>query len=358
MALKEYGVWTATAVRAIPETAADDPHSPHIHLFYDDGTGGGEYDGARRASINVKSQSAISELVVWIDLNFKHPITEKLAELQPGFRKLENKPNGLALDYIRGNLIDLKKGRILPHDIPGTENDVLDLVMPLLDAAVDRRATIHLFGEPYLPSRQGIHDVHMNQGSAGRFARFNGVWQDGGMFIQNNDGTYTAILIAFASQAAHTDELTGNALPGSPNLKQLILDQQPPLTGGEEQPVITPPIPMEMNVALVGALVNPIGPEGTPAHTGSPETVWLMNRSPKPVNLKGWSILNKTEQVRLIAEEVILPTGGIHAVEMGNVPLSNKGGLLTLLDDKGIKIDGVSYTKQQAQKEGYVVIFR
>ncbi|MCI5220396.1 MAG: DUF2278 family protein [Candidatus Electrothrix sp. LOE2] len=185
---------------------------------------------------------------------------------------------------------------------------------------------------------------------------YNGVWQDGGVFIQNSDGTYTAILIAFASQTAHTDELTGNALPGSCNLKQLILGE--PCGGDEHDDDDKDKIQGEMNVALVGALVNPIGPESTPAHTGSPETVWLMNRSPNPVNLKGWSILNKTEQVRLIAEDVTLPPGGIHAVEMGNVPLSNKGGLLTLLDNKGIKIDGVSYTKQQAQKEGYVVIFR
>lgn len=349
MALKEYGVWTAKAVRVTAEGAADDPNSPHIHLFYDDGTGG-EYDGARRASINVKSGSAISELVVYIDLNFQHPITEKLAELKPGFLKLENKKNGLALDYIRGNLIkDMKKGRILPHDIPGTENDVLDLIKPLLDAAVARKATVHLFGEPYLPGRQGIHDVHMNQGSTGSFARYNGVWQDGGVFIQNSDGTYTAILIAFASQAAHTDEVTGNALPGSCNLKQLILNEP---CGTVVDPV------EEMNIALVGALVNPIGPEGTPAHTGRPETVWLMNRSPNSVNLKGWSILNKAEQVRQITEDVTLPPGGIHAIEMGNVPLSNKGGLLTLLDNNGIKIDGVSYTKQQAEKEGYVVIFR
>lgn len=355
MALKEYGVWTAKAVRVTAQPASEDSKSPHIHLFYDDGTGG-EYDSARRASINVKSGSAISELVVYIDLNFQHPITKNLAELQPGFLKLENKPNGLALDYIRGNLVDPKTGRILPHDIPGKENDVLDLVKPLLDAAVARGATVHLFGEPYLPSRQGIHDVHMNQGSTGGFAKFNGVWQDGGMFIQNSDGTYTAILIAFASQAAHTDERTGDALPGSCNLKQLILGEA--CGGDEHDDDDKDKIQGEMNVALVGALVNPIGPEGTPAHTGRPETLWLMNRSPKPVNLKGWSILNKAEQVRLIAEDVTLPPGGIHAVEMGNVPLSNKGGLLTLLDDKGIKIDGVSYTKQQAQKEGYVVIFR
>jgi uncharacterized protein YukJ len=345
MSLKEYGVWTGKAVRVSAETAADDPHTPHIHLFYDDGTGG-EYDNARRASINVKSGSAISELVVWINLNFTHTITEKLSALNQGFTPLENKANGIALDYIRGNMMNLKEGRVLPHDIPGQENDVLDLVFPLLKSAVQRQAVVHLFGEPYLPARQGIHDVHMNQGSAGRFTKYNGVWQDGGLFIENSDGSYTSILIAFASQAAHTDESTGNALPGSNNLKQLITHSGEPV------------IADDLRVAIIGALVNPVGAENTPHHTGRPETVWLMNRSPTPISLKGWSILNKSEKVQPMADEIVLAPGGIHTVEMNKAPLSNKGGLLTLLDNNGVKVDGVNYTRKQALQEGYITLFR
>lgn len=345
MSLEEYGVWTGKAVRVSAETAQDDPHSPHIHLFYDDGTGG-EYDHARRASINVKSGSAISELVVWIDLNFNHPITEKFAELKQGFTRLESTVNGLALDYIRGNLIVLKNGRVLPHDIPGTENDVLDLVLPLLESAAQRQAMVYIYGEPYLPSRQGIHDVHMNQGSVGSFTKYDGVWQDGGLFIRNSNGSYTAIFIAFASQAAHTDESTGNTLQGSSNLKQLITDS------GEA------PISDDLRIGIVGALINPIGPENTPQHTGRPETVWLMNCSPEPINLKGWSILNKSEITQPIAEEIVLSPGQFHTVIMDKAPLSNKGGFLTLLDDNGLKVDGVSYTKEQTRKEGYIVLFR
>lgn len=345
MSLKEYGVWTGKAVRVSAETAADDPHTPHIHLFYDDGTGG-EYDHARRASINVKSGSAISELVVWVNLNFSHTITEKLSTLKQGFTPLENNANGTALDYIRGNMMNLKEGRVLPHDIPGKENDVLDLVLPLLESAVQRQAVVHLFGEPYLPARQGIHDVHMNQGSVGRFTKYNGVWQDGGLFIQNSDGSYTSILIAFASQAAHTDESTGNALPGSSNLKQLITHSGEPV------------IADDLRVAIIGALVNPVGAENTPHHTGRPETVWLINRSPAPISLKGWAILNKSEQVQPLAEEIVLAPGGIHTVEMNKAPLSNKGGLLTLLDNNGVKVDGVNYTRKQAQQEGYITLFR
>lgn len=345
MSLEEYGVWTGRAVRVSAETALDDPHSPHIHLFYDDGTGG-DFGNARRASVNVKSLSAISELVVWVDLNFNHPITEKLAELEHGFTRLERTANGLALDYIRGNLIELEDGRILPHDIPGAENDVLDLVLPILQAAVQRQAVVHLFGEPYLPDRQGIHDVHMNQGSAGNFTRYNGTWQDGGLFIKNSDGSYTAIFIAFASQAAHTDESTGNALAGSSNLGQLI-------SGSSESPISD-----ERRVAVIGALVNPLGPEGTPQHTGRPETVWLMNCSPDSININGWSILNKVENAQPIVEDIVLLPGQLHTVVMTEAPLSNKGGLITLLDNNGLKVDGVSYTKSQAQKEGYIVLFR
>ena len=351
MSLKEYGVWTGKAVRVSAETAEDDPNTPHIHLFYDDGTGG-KYDHARRASINVKSGSAISELVVWVNLNFTHSVTEKLSALKQGFTRLKSNSNGIALDYIRGNMMNLKDGLVLPHDIPGKENDVLDLVLPLLESAVQRQAVVHLFGEPYLPARQGIHDIHMNQGSAGKFTKYNGIWQDGGLFIENSDGSYTSILIAFASQAAHTDETKGNALPGSSNLKQLIFNSGEPIIPGE------PIIADDLRVAIIGALVNPIGAENTAKHTGRPETVWLMNRSPAPINLKGWSILNKSEKAQPLAEEIALAPGGIHTVEMDKAPLSNKGGLLTLLDNNGVKVDGVSYTRKQAQQEGYIVLFR
>ena len=34
------------------------------------------------------------------------------------------------------------------------------------------------------------------------------------------------------------------------------------------------------------------------------------------------------------------------------VQLSNKGGLITLLDGAGLKVDGVAYTKEQANTEG------
>ena len=35
----------------------------------------------------------------------------------------------------------------------------------------------------------------------------------------------------------------------------------------------------------------------------------------------------------------------------------NKGGIITLLDDQGLKVDGVSYTKSQARHPGWTIKF-
>ena len=37
--------------------------------------------------------------------------------------------------------------------------------------------------------------------------------------------------------------------------------------------------------------------------------------------------------------------------------LSNEGGIITLLNARSIKVHGVSYTKEQAQKQGWTLLF-
>jgi hypothetical protein len=37
--------------------------------------------------------------------------------------------------------------------------------------------------------------------------------------------------------------------------------------------------------------------------------------------------------------------------------LGNKGGSITLLDSAGLKVSGVAYTADQAQREGWTVTF-
>ncbi|HEU0220825.1 MAG TPA: DUF2278 family protein [Paracoccaceae bacterium] len=349
MPLSEYGLWVARPVRVSAERAAEDPTSPHIHLFYDDG-GGGAFGGARRASINVKSQSRISELVYWHTPDFRHPLTSHLPGLAPGFRRIESRPGDLALDYLRGNLVDFARGRILPHDVAGAPNDIIDFVMPELQAAIHRGATAYLFGEPY-DDHQGIHDIHMNQGSAAQFARYNGVWQDGAVILHYPfENRFAALFFAFASQAVHTDERSGHALAGSQTFAELL--------GEAVEPGRVPPIAEDRRVAIVAALINPVGSENMPDSIGQPETVYLLNRSGQGISLAGWSILNRMDEAHVLSGDVWLAAGEMCGVTLGQVALSNQGGVISLLDPEGIKVDGVSYTAADAAEEGRLVLFR
>ncbi|MCW2308144.1 DUF2278 family protein [Rhodobium gokarnense] len=348
MPIDRYGIWCGQAVRVTAETNADDAETPHIHLFYNDG-GGKDF----RASINVKSTAAISELALYKDEHFSHPVLQLLPEVSPGFHQLPPKPNSLAIDYIRSNLLDFSEGLLLPHDIPGRENDLLDLMLPTLRQAAEKKSKVFLFGEPY-SGNDGIHDVHMNQGNARSFEKYNGVWQDGGLIIEDTDNDrHIAIWLAFGSQAVHTDEKTGNALPGSQLVAELL---------GKDRPIPPRPdievIPEDLPVAIVSALVNPIGGENQDAHSGRPELVYLLNRTTSGISLAGWQLLNRNDDPRVLSSDVWLAPGDVRAVTMGDVPLSNSGGLISLLDPDGTKVDGVSYTRDDAKNEGQIVLFR
>jgi hypothetical protein len=39
------------------------------------------------------------------------------------------------------------------------------------------------------------------------------------------------------------------------------------------------------------------------------------------------------------------------------VELSNRGGIITLLDPRGMKVHGVAYTREQADRDGWTVVF-
>ena len=54
----------------------------------------------------------------------------------------------------------------------------------------------------------------MNQGNSGPFAADDGAWQDGGLMLHfPAQNQWVAILLAFQSQAWHTDDRTGHTLP-------------------------------------------------------------------------------------------------------------------------------------------------
>jgi hypothetical protein len=104
-------------------------------------------------------------------------------------------------------------------------------------------------------------------------------------------------------------------------------------------------------VRIAAALVNPIG--GAPEQ----ETATLINTSGNVVDLGGWALLDRLKR-RMPLEQVILPPGEAIRVRLRDpVQLGNRGGLLTLLDPAGLKVDGVAYTEEQAAEEGRTIVF-
>jgi uncharacterized protein YukJ len=273
--------------------------------------------------------------------NFTHPVTAGLAEADFGFTALPPGAGGLALDFIRGNLLDPSQMTPLPLGASGPDNDLNEkLERQVQQALAEEDAVMYAFGEPWGPESQadryfgfrpghGIHDIHMNQGNAPGFVDQDGVWQDGALLMQfPSQQRWAAVFLAFQSQTFHTDDATGHRLE-------------------------TPVEKDELPVAIVAALVNSRGDEVMG------ETVTLINRLDRETALDGWNLADKNKR-RKSLDGIRLAAHGTAVVPIrqnSEMQLSNSGGIITLLDPEGIKIHGVSYTKQDAAREGWLILF-
>ena len=335
MPLERYGVLKGEVVDARRE---DDPDTPHYQVQV-------RADNASfRIAVNVKSKMSPSELLFLVDERFRHPVIAHLPGLPHGFTELRREPGGPALDFIRGNLFDRLRLRPLPHNLPGADNDLSDRIEHYVARA--RRepgSEVYAFGERWGPEQDkrdkifgflpgnGIHDIHMNQGNHPQFARDDGVWQDGALIFRfPATDQWVAVFLAFQSQAWHTDDRTGHAISG-------------------REPVSGPAEPDRL-VRIVGALVNPAGP------APEPETVTLLNTSPQAIGLDRWQIADRLKNKQALTGTIAAGATLVVPVRPP-VQLGNRGGIITLLDDRGLKVDGVSYTEPEAQHEGWTLVF-
>ena len=101
---------------------------------------------------------------------------------------------------------------------------------------------------------------------------------------------------------------------------------------------------------IIAALVNDV-------RTPERETVTLLNTADVAVQLDGWMIKDKQKNTMTLSGTIA--AGATMSIEI-NPPtaLSNKGGIITLLNVDGVKVHGVSYTKGQARQPGRTIPFQ
>ena len=346
MPLKNYGILKGKAIEVRPGAG----QNPHYQVYIVDDTT--DY----RIAINVQSKLSPSELEYLIDDRFNHPITTLLEEAPLGFTKVASKPGTSAIDYIRGNLFDRTKMRPLPFNVPGLDNDLNEKIDSVMQRAVaDEEAIVYAFGERWGPEKNkkdkyfgflpgnGIHDIHMNQSNVGNFVKDDGVWQDGAVLVHfPTPNQWIAVFLKFQSQGWHTDDKTGHKI-GPP-----VPDVPPDIPIPPQPPLPTTDDPQGL-VRIVGALVNAV-------QSPEVEVVTLLNTSPREIDLKGWALLDGQKNRQKLSGK--LGGGEARAIRVEKpVALSNKGGLITIVDETGLKVDGVSYTKAQASTPGWTIVF-
>ncbi len=165
-------------------------------------------------AVNIQSMDG-SEVLYAIEKGFTPPDAGGLAGLNGGVTPLQSAPGGLALDFVREQIAGMPmvtraQMTLLPKETVDRVRALAleNAVVALLDAAVaDGSATVYAFGSAFSDNGvvDGIHDIHMNQGnSANNHGGDNGVWQDGGLFLEMQGG-FTAVFIAFQTESWVTD---------------------------------------------------------------------------------------------------------------------------------------------------------
>jgi uncharacterized protein YukJ len=336
MSLKKYGVLTGRVLDTRAEGGTD---SPHFQILVH-----GDVD--YRVAVNVLSQQAPSELLYVADEAFDHPLLHGLADRPDGLSRLASVPGSGALDYIRGNLCDREELRPLPATAPGPDNDLADKLHHYVDRAqADPASRLHAFGQRWGPENgtrdeifgflpgNGVHDIHMNQGNTRAFRHDDGVWQDGGLLLHYPGARqWVAIFLAFQSQSWHTDDHTGHARPEA---------AAGPLPGPGEPDHV---------VRIVAAQV------AGGRELGS-ATVTLLNSGPRALDLAGWTLMDAQKQ-QMMLPSTRLPAGETTRIQVQPpVRLNGQGGLLTLLDPAGLKVDGVAYTARQSEAADRTIVF-
>ena len=329
----------------------DDLSTPHLQIRVVDG-----HNQAWRAPVNVLSGDHSRVIFHRADPLQNHPLLAALPQVTAGFTLLPpaSRSASSALDYFRAPLFDWPTGVAVPSTGPGANDDLQDVLITYLQQLRDQDGELFVFGAKFpepgqqpaprpidheFHTVQGIHDIHMNQGNQrpGPFAKDNGVFQDGGLVLKF--GTrHVGLFIRFETQWLPTDNATGHRSSGA---QPIPAGGSPDAGGGGGPTPVTHP-----TVYIERALVNPKGEDP------GKEVVVIGNTTTASVDLTGWSIVDKNNNIEVL-RGVLLPAGESRGVVLSGsaAQLSNKGGTIILKNPAGEQIHAVSYSKEDAGQE-------
>jgi uncharacterized protein YukJ len=175
-------------------------------------------DGAETwdVAVNVGTNDADDLLRYRLALDFHHAVTETLAAAPAGKRVLTGANAVPALDFLRSDVL-AETGKWRDSDVMdgAPDREPYRSLARLLSNAQAKRWPVYVFGRFYTGGDLGLHDVHMNQGSAGSFVHrqgndrndHNDVWQDGAVLVDMGEAGWAGYFTAFTQQLVPTDPL-------------------------------------------------------------------------------------------------------------------------------------------------------
>lgn len=325
--------------------------SPHFQILLHDG------QMEHRIAVNVRSKVPPSELLYFVDENFGHSILSGLRDLDTGFHSLENNRE-LSLDYVRGELFDLSAMETLNHNISGPDNDLNEKIRDYIKEAISTKGTVYAFGKKWGPETflqdscfgfrpgSGIHDIHMNQGSLKKWRDDDAPNHDGGLLIYLPEkDRWVALFLAFQSQCFETDEITGHCKEeksdtesesDKKNISESIESCQCVVSAG--------------TIRIIAALVDPASDDP------GLEMITLFNASPDDVNIDDWTLVDANNR-KSVLKGTIKACSGIKVHLSGKgAQLYKKGGSIGLLDEMGVLMHEVDYSKDDV-RTGWMIVF-
>lgn len=331
----------------------DDLNTPHLQIKIID-----ENNEKWRIAVNVLSSDQSFLIFHRAEPLQSHPLLAQISKVKSGFTLLPQSARSAStsLDYLRAPLFDWPTGIAIPSAGPAGNDDLQDAITAYLKNLKEQDGEIYAFGakfpaegnpfKEYLIDRQfgtkqGIHNIHMNQGNPpGKYAKDNGVFQDGGLILKFPN-RLVGVFLRFKTQWLPTDN-NGNRFSGSKEI--------PPggsVEIGPEPPEVSYPI-----VYIERVLVNPVGQDP------GKEIVVIGNTTTSSVDLGGWRIVDKNNHADTIPS-LQLPPGESSLVKLSGegAQLGNKGGTIRLENPSGTQIHAVSYSEEDARVEGRYIRF-